>query len=314
MTWLIPLSLPSASLHLPFVFPEIHRAFTVRRQPYAVRQDLRPNSIVEKALPQVYNAVMTKSAKLGQNFLRDERVAHRIAGLVPAGDGPLLEIGPGRGILTRLLLERFPGRPLTLVEVDRGLADGLRQELGARARVLNEDILDVDLAGLFPGEGVTVAGNLPYHISKPLLDWFIAQRPGIAAAALMLQRDFVDKLLAAPGGKKYNAQSVVFQLLYRCRRGFDVPAGAFVPRPRVVSTVIVAEPAEPPVKDVGGFYGFVRQCFAGRRKTLANNLGLVPAAVLGAALAAAGAGAQARAEQLGPERFVALWRGLPGGP
>lgn len=250
---------------------------------------------------------------MGQNFLRDERVAHRIAGLVPAGDGPLLEIGPGRGILTRLLLERFPGRPLTLVEVDPGLADGLRQELGGRARVLNEDILDVDLAGLFPDERATVAGNLPYHISKPLLDWFIAQRPGVAAAALMLQKDFVDKLLAAPGGKKYNAQSVVFQLLYRCRRGFDVPAAAFAPRPKVVSTVIIAEPAEPLIQDAEGFYAFVRQCFAERRKTLANNLAVFPATLLGAALAAAGAGAQARAEQLGPERFVALWRALANG-
>lgn len=257
---------------------------------------------------------MTKSAKMGQNFLRDERVARRIADLVPAGDGPLLEIGPGRGILTRLLLERFPGRPLTLVEIDPGLADQLLGEFGARARVRNEDILEVDLAGCFPGEKVTVAGNLPYHISKPLIDWFIAMRPEIAAAALMLQKDFVDKLLSAPGGKKYNAQSVVFQLLYRCRRAFDVPAGAFVPRPKVVSTVIVAEPAEPPIQDAEGFYAFVRQGFAERRKTLANNLAVFPAAALAPALAAAGVGAQARAEQLGPELFVALWEALGGRP
>lgn len=251
---------------------------------------------------------------MGQNFLRDEGVARRIASLVLPGEGPLLEIGPGQGILTRLLLERFPRRPLTLVEIDPGLADQLLGEFGARAKVRNEDILEVDLAGCFAGEKVTVAGNLPYHISKPLIDWFIAMRPEIAAAALMLQKDFVDKLLSAPGGKKYNAQSVVFQLFYRCRRAFDVPAGAFVPRPKVVSTVIVAEPAEPPIEDAEGFYAFVRQCFAERRKTLANNLAVFPAAALPPALAAAGVGAQARAEQLGPERFVALWGALGGRP
>lgn len=257
---------------------------------------------------------MTRSAKLGQNFLRDEGVARRIVELVPPGEGPLLEIGPGGGILTRLLLERFPGRPLALVEVDRGLADRLGGEFGAQARLLERDILQVDLAVLFPGERVTVAGNLPYHISKPLVDWLIAQNRRIAGAVVMLQKDFVDKILAQAGGKKYNAQSVAFQLLFQTRRCFDVPAGAFVPRPKVVSTVIAAKPAEPPMKDVGEFYGFVRQCFSERRKTLANNLAVFPAAVLAQALAAAGADAQARAEQLGPERFAALWRELGGRP
>ncbi len=256
---------------------------------------------------------MTKSAKLGQNFLRNESVARRIVELVPPGEGPLLEIGPGRGILTRMLLERFPGRTLAVVEVDPGLADGLQQEFGGRVRVLSRDILDIELERVFPGGSVTVAGNLPYHISKPMVDWFIAQRPDIAAAVLMLQKDFIDKLLAGPGSKKYNAQSVVFQLLYCSRRAFDVPAGAFAPRPKVVSTVIVAEPAKPPAKNVERFYGFVRQCFSERRKTLGNNLDPIPAAVRTAALAAAGAGAQARAEQLGPEQFVALWRALTNG-
>jgi 16S rRNA (adenine1518-N6/adenine1519-N6)-dimethyltransferase len=288
------------------------------RLPHAVRRVPHAKFIrfcwQSRAHGHIIIPVMTKSAKLGQNFLRDEGVARRIADLVPAGDGPLLEIGPGGGILTRLLRERFPRRPLTLVEVDSGLAGQLLGEFGARARVLNRDILEVDLRGLFPGGRVTVAGNLPYHISKPLIDWFIAQRPDIAAAALMLQKDFVDKLLAAPGGKKYNAQSVVFQLLFRSRRVFDVPPGAFSPRPKVVSTVIMSEPAEPPAKDVEGFYGFVRQCFAERRKTLANNLaGRFPAAALAAALAAAGADAQARAEQLSAHAFQQLFLALSAG-
>jgi 16S rRNA (adenine1518-N6/adenine1519-N6)-dimethyltransferase len=254
---------------------------------------------------------VSKSAKLGQNFLRDERVARRIIELVPEGNGPLLEIGPGQGALSRLLLERFPGRRLVLVEVDRFFAAELQQRFADRAQVVNDDILRLDTPALFAGEAATVVGNLPYHISKLLIDWIITQRRSIAAAVLMLQRDFIDKLLATSGGKKYNAQSVAFQLLFQARRCFDVPANAFVPKPKVVSTVIVAQPLPAALPAVDGFYAFVRTCFVERRKTLANNLSpRHPGPALPAAIAAAGIAPQARAEQLPPERFVALWQAL----
>lgn len=258
---------------------------------------------------------MAKSAKLGQNFLRDENVARRIVELVPAGSGPLLEIGAGPGILSARLAGRFPGRPLTLVEVDGDLAGGLRQRFGEGPRVLNQDILQVDLAGLYGGAPVTLVGNLPYHISKPLIDWLIGQRRRIGEAVLMLQRDFIDKLLAAPGGKKYHAQSVAFQLLFRARRCFDVPASAFAPRPKVVSTVIAARPLAPEVAGGERFYAFARLCFAERRKTLRNNLaGLHDGAALAAAFASAGVAERARAEELAPETLAALWRALETGP
>jgi 16S rRNA (adenine1518-N6/adenine1519-N6)-dimethyltransferase len=258
---------------------------------------------------------VSKSAKLGQNFLRDERVARRIVDLVPAGNEPLLEIGPGQGALSRLLLERFPGRRLVLVEVDRFFAAELRQRFAGGAQVVHDDVLMIDAAALFGGEPAIVVGNLPYHISKPLLDWFIAQRRAVAAAVLMLQRDFIDKLLAASGGKKYNAQSVAFQLLFQAQRCFDVPANAFVPKPKVVSTVIAARPLAAALPDADGFYAFVRTCFAERRKTLANNLSpRHPGPALPAAIAAAGIAPQARAEQLPPERFVALWERLRPAP
>ena len=157
---------------------------------------------------------------------------------------------------------------------------------------------------------MAVIGNLPYHISKELIDWFIAQRGQISAAVLMLQKDFVDKILAGPGGKKYNAQSVLFQLLFQARRCFHVPAGAFTPAPRIMSTVIAALPADfalAPATDE--FYRFVKWCFAERRKTLANNLAPhMDKNALAAAFAACGLPANARAEQLPPERFVALWQ------
>lgn len=254
---------------------------------------------------------MTRSARLGQNFLHDANIARRIVDLLPPGPGPLLEIGPGKGILSELLLEKIPPGHLTLVEFDPDLARKLRERFADGPRILEKSILEVDLAAVFPAGPVGIIGNLPYHISKPLVDWFIAQHPLIGEAVLMLQKDFVDKLLAPCGGRKYNAQSVAFQLLFAARRCFDVPAGAFAPKPKVISTVIAARPLAP-VPGIGaGFYPFVRRCFAERRKTLWNNL--APHAgseALAAVFATLALPQNVRAEQLSPPNFVDLWLAL----
>ncbi|HUU05634.1 MAG TPA: 16S rRNA (adenine(1518)-N(6)/adenine(1519)-N(6))-dimethyltransferase RsmA [Patescibacteria group bacterium] len=252
---------------------------------------------------------MHKSAQLGQNFLRDGNFARKIVGLLEAPAGPILEIGAGRGILSELLVEKFPGRPITLVEIDPLLVTELEQHLVGRAQIISGDILQIDLARMFPQTRIAVIGNLPYHISKPLVDWFIAQREKIGSAVLMLQKDFVDKLLSASGGKKYNAQSVVFQTLYQARRCFDVPAGAFSPAPKIMSTVLVAQPAPAPLPAASGeFYRFVKLCFAERRKTLWNNLAPYYEKEILLALAGdCGLSPQARAEQLPADHFPALF-------
>ena len=212
----------------------------------------------------------------------------------------MLEIGAGPGILSGLLLEKIPPGRLTLVEVDPFLAQRLRERFGDEPRILEKSILEIDLAGLFQSQPVAVIGNLPYHISKALIDWFIAQRAMIGRAVLMLQKDFIDKLLSPAGNKKYNAQSVVFQTLFQVRRCFNVPAGAFVPAPKVLSTVLAVGPADSPLQAQGDeFYRFTRLCFGERRKTLGNNLGLhFNKNALAAAFTACGFSEQARAEQL----------------
>jgi len=259
---------------------------------------------------------MPTSAKLGQNFLHDKNIAAKIIAAFLPQPGPILEIGPGPGILSARLLENIPAARVTLVEIDRFLAQQLRQRFGAGPRILEEDILKIDLASLYPQERVAVIGNLPYHISKELIDWFIAQREKIGATVLMLQKDFVDKILAAPGGKKYNAQSVLFQLLFQARRCFHVPAGAFTPAPRIMSTVIAVQPADFALAGTADeFYQFVKLCFVERRKTLWNNLAPhQDKKNLAAAFAACGLTATIRAEQLPPERFVALWAALRPAP
>jgi 16S rRNA (adenine1518-N6/adenine1519-N6)-dimethyltransferase len=253
---------------------------------------------------------MPKSAKLGQNFLHDRNIAAKIIAAFLPQPGPILEIGSGPGILSALLLEKVPAGRVTLVEIDRFLAAALRQRFGDPPRVVEEDILKLDLARMYPQERVAVIGNLPYHISKELIDWFIAQREKIGAAVLMLQKDFVDKLLAPAGGKNYHAQSVVFQLLFEARRGFHVQPGAFVPKPKVVSTVIVVRPLAPPAA-VEAFYDFVKRCFAGRRKTLWNNLAPhFSREALADLAASSGLPATIRAEQLPPDSFLRLFTAL----
>lgn len=252
---------------------------------------------------------MPKSAKIGQNFLHDKNIANKIIKAFQPPPGPVLEIGAGPGILSGLLLEKMPPGRLTVVEIDRFLAQRLRERFGERLRVVESDILDIDLANLYPVDRVAIIGNLPYHISKALVDWFIAQRPSISTAVLMLQKDFIDKLLSPSGNKKYNAQSVVFQLLFRTRRCFNVPAGAFTPAPNIMSTVLAVSPdPAPPGSESSEFYNFVKWCFAGRRKTLWNNLAShVEKKALAAAAADSGLPLQARAEQLPAGTFYSLF-------
>ncbi len=252
---------------------------------------------------------MSKSAKIGQNFLHDKNIAAKIINVFLPQSGPVLEIGAGPGILSGLLLEKIlPGR-LTLVEIDPLLARKLRERFGDEPRILEKSILEVDLAAMFPVGPVGVIGNLPYHISKALIDWIIAQRAMIGQAVLMLQKDFIDKLLSASGKKKYNAQSVAFQTLFQVRRCFHVPAGAFTPAPKVISTVLAVRPADSPLQTQGDeFYHFVRQCFGERRKTLWNNLSAYFAKqTLSVAAAVCAIQDHARAEQLPADSFSKLF-------
>jgi len=258
---------------------------------------------------------VAKSAKFGQNFLRDKNIATKIINEFLPQPGPVLEIGSGPGILSELLLEKVPASLLTLVEIDPLLAQGLRRRFGSQLKIMERDILEIDLAKMYPLGRVSIIGNLPYHISKDLIDWFIAQRAKISEAVLMLQKDFVDKLLASPGGlipaggKKYNAQSVVFQLLFQPRRCFNVPAGAFSPAPKIMSTVLAVHRVDSPLQAAADeFYDFVKLCFAGRRKTLWNNLAAhIEKDLLASMFDACGLEQRVRAEQLPANSFYELF-------
>jgi 16S rRNA (adenine1518-N6/adenine1519-N6)-dimethyltransferase len=260
---------------------------------------------------------MRLKPKLGQNFLLDTQAAWRIvAALGEIAGRTVVEIGPGRGAITGALAAQA-GRVLA-VELDHELASGLRTRFKPdRVTVVEQDVLQFDFAAAAAqaGERLGVAGNLPYHITSPILFKLAASHAALELAVLMVQREVADRVTAAPGSRDYGLLTVTIQMYGQVERLFTLPPSAFSPRPQVHSTVFRWRFA-PRFADLdvaeAGFLRFLRQVFAQKRKTLANNLraaGFAPS-VAAAALAGAGIDAQARAEAVPVQALAALWRGL----
>lgn len=220
---------------------------------------------------------MRPKRHLGQNFLTGSGFPRRIVdALDPSPDEPILEIGPGEGALTRLLLDA--GARVTALEVDPDLHPFLLQQFGADDRfnlVLADALTTNPCQFVASGVRCRVVANLPYYISTPLLQHLIAHRECISEMVLMLQREVVERIVAAPGGKEYGYLTVLVQLFAEVRRLFDVPPGAFRPVPKVTSSVIRLRLATGPrveVSDPARLLLLARTLFAQRRKTILNNL------------------------------------------
>jgi 16S rRNA (adenine1518-N6/adenine1519-N6)-dimethyltransferase len=256
---------------------------------------------------------MPHKPKLGQNFLRDQTAIQRIAAALGDVNGQtVVEIGPGRGAITRSLAER--ARHVLAIELDRDLAASLRAQFPAdRVTVVEQDVLQFDFAAASSAAGhrLAVVGNLPYYITSPILLKLAASHAALDRALLMVQREVADRIVAAPGSRDYGLLSVTIQMYGPVAPLFTLPPGAFSPPPDVHSTVFrwrfAPRFAELGVEE-GVFFRFARQAFAQKRKTLANNLraaGYDPPATR-AAFTAAGIPLQARAEELSIETLAAL--------
>ncbi len=253
----------------------------------AFRAGRRPSGAVRRALADMGRH---PRKRLGQHFLADTSVARRIIDLAQLrGTEPVVEIGPGLGALTALLVER--ARELWLIEVDADLAARLQSQYAdqPRVHVVRADVLTVDFAALLgTAEPAVAVANLPYNIATAVLTKLLEARC-FSRLVLMLQREVVDRLRAQPGTKDYGALSVYTQFAACLRPGIRVGPEAFVPRPKVESEVIVAEPhAQPPVDvaDPAVLHRVVRAVFNQRRKQLGNSLRALcsdPAATLRAA-------------------------------
>jgi 16S rRNA (adenine1518-N6/adenine1519-N6)-dimethyltransferase len=246
--------------------------------------------------------------RFGQHFLHDPQVIARIvAAIEPRRGDRVLEIGPGRGALTAPLLERLGA--LTAIEIDRELARDLSARFGPALELINNDVLEADIAALCgTGEPLRVVGNLPYNISTPLLFRLLEQRAAIRDMHFMLQKEVVDRMVAPPGSKTYGRLTVMLAPWVRIERLLTVGPGAFTPPPRVFSAVVRITPLATPAFDIGSAASFervVRAAFAQRRKTLRNALkGTVAAGVL----EQLGIDPRARAETLAAAQYAALAR------
>ncbi len=245
--------------------------------------------------------------RFGQNFLQDANIIRRIVSVIaPKDTHNLLEIGPGQGAITRLLLQS--GAVLTAVELDRDLAAGLRNVFADQERfhLVEGDALSLDLKTLTSCKlPVRIVGNLPYNISTPLLFHLLAQRECIIDMHFMLQKEVVERMAAVPCSKDYGRLSVMTQ--YHCDviPVFDVPPGAFFPQPKVTSAIVRLVPREPSAKakNLVTLSLVVNTAFQQRRKTLRNTLkSIMPESVI----VAAGINPDLRAETLTVEQFVVL--------
>ena len=279
-------------------------------------------------MPKVSAARPVRKPKLGQHFLTSETGALRIVdALGDISAGTVLEIGPGQGALTRLLVKR--ARRLIAIELDRVLAAQLRMQfaLAPNIEVIEGDILAIDFHSIFgpkpgnsrPGlehkpEPAHVVGNLPYFITSDILLRLFEFRQYFDTLVLMVQKEVADRMAEPPGGSEYGLLSATVQLYARVEKLFTLPPGAFSPPPKVHSTVVRLQLA-PRIESLGvpeaGFIRFLKQSFGQKRKTLWNNLKLdYDPKLLKAGLERAGIKPTVRAEALSLEKSADLYRAL----
>jgi 16S rRNA (adenine1518-N6/adenine1519-N6)-dimethyltransferase len=260
---------------------------------------------------------MPAKPKLGQNFLNDAQAIQRIAAALGDLTGQtVIEIGPGQGAITRALAAK--AAHVLAIELDPHLAVSLRAYLPAdRLTVLQQDVLNFDFAAAAAAAGrpLPLAGNLPYYITSPILLKLAASHAFLDRAVLMVQREVADRVAASPGSRDYGLLSVTVQMYGPVEQLFTLPPSAFSPPPDVHSAVFrwrfAPRFAELGVEEAA-FFRFVRQAFAQKRKTLANNLraaGYAPSPIQ-AALTATGIPPLARAESLSIAELAALFQAL----
>ena len=260
--------------------------------------------------------------RFGQHWLKDQSVLDRI---VAAADlqqqDRVLEVGPGRGALTERLLAS-PAGAVHAVELDRDLVGGLKERFGGEPRfsLRQGDVLELPLLLEDGAPAGKVVANIPYNITGPLLERLIGRLdrpvdPAYQTLVLLVQKEVAERIRARPGHSSFSALSVRMQLLARCHSVCPVPPRCFQPPPKVQSEVIQLNPlpAEERLEPLLArrVELLLKQAFLSRRKMLRNTLGsLMPETQLQQLAAEAGVNLQQRPQELAPQTWVALARGL----
>lgn len=223
------------------------------------------------------NAAVKPKKALGQHFLTDMGIAARIAATLDAYTGlPVLEIGPGMGVLTQFLMENHPADKLTLVEIDSESVVWLKEHLPqTQPRIIEGDFLVEPLSGLLPGDGpACIIGNYPYNISSQIFFRVLDFKDRIVCCSGMLQREVAERLAAPAGTKARGILSVLLQAWYDVEYLFTVGEHVFNPPPKVKSGVI--RMTRNGITDLGCdealFKTVVKTTFGQRRKTIRNSV------------------------------------------
>ncbi len=210
---------------------------------------------------------------LGQHFLKDENIAAKIAGSLQMADLPVIEVGPGMGILTKYLLEA-KDRECYFIDTDKESVDFLNSRFpGHQERFIQADFLKYSLSSLFQGQ-YAVIGNFPYNISSQIFFKILDNRQQVREVVGMIQKEVAERLAAGPGSKTYGILSVLLQAYYRIEYLFTVNETVFIPPPKVKSAVIRLKRNETTKLecDEGLSFKVVKTAFNQRRKTLRNSL------------------------------------------
>jgi 16S rRNA (adenine1518-N6/adenine1519-N6)-dimethyltransferase len=244
--------------------------------------------------------------RFGQNFLTDDQVLHDIIRAIhPQPDDTMVEIGPGLGAMTRLLLESL--KQLHVVELDRDLVTRLQKNFDPQQLIIHAgDALQFDFASIHtePDRKLRVVGNLPYNISSPLLFHLAQIAQQVQDQHFMLQKEVVERMVAEPGGKSYGRLSVMLQWRYHMELTFIVPPTAFDPPPQVDSAIVRMIPLAHPLDcNQDDLEQVVTKAFSQRRKVMRN---CVAGLFDEHDLEDAGIDPQARPETVPLVQFVAL--------
>ncbi|MCY4054815.1 MAG: 16S rRNA (adenine(1518)-N(6)/adenine(1519)-N(6))-dimethyltransferase RsmA [Cyanobacteria bacterium MAG CAR4_bin_6] len=260
--------------------------------------------------------------RLGQHWLRDQRVLQRIAAAAQVGpEDRLLEIGPGRGALTAHLLAT-PAAAVLAVELDQRLMAGLQRRFGAEERfsLLHGDALAL-LGQPLAGNPNKVVANIPYNITGPLLQQLVGslarpRQPPFQRLVLLLQKEVADRVTASPGGPACGALTIRMQLLAKAQTVCTVPPACFSPPPQVASAVVALTPYPPHHRRYGPEQApllerLLRVAYGGRRKMLRNTLGGAwPMPSLEQAARQAAVDLSRRPQDLAPDQWVGLSQAL----
>ena len=243
--------------------------------------------------------------KFGQNFLCDEEACNRIVSLCsPQKGDKILEIGPGLGSLTSILVE--DNADLTCVEIDKRLAEYIKSRFDCR--VFAKDYIKLDAEEYEASSYITAVSNIPYYVMTPIMKKLLTELTSAKRIVLMVEKEALSRIMAKPGSKQYGPLSILCELFGDVKVEFDLPGNMFYPAPKTVSSVITMTGG---IKDgVGKDFGmFLEKAFGNRRKKILNNVD-VDKGIMTDILARYGYVPDTRAEDITPFDFLKIYRDI----